>query len=188
MANSKTIVFIHGLFQNPKGWVEWKTYFEANGYNCYSPAYPFHEGEPAELRKNINPKLGKLTLGQVTDSVFTPNAEWFQQTFCNTMTLKEAEIEFDKSVVPESRNIARTSIKDDGYVDFKKPHQPILFISGSEDHLIPTSLNKKNFEAYKDKNSQKDFKIFAGRTHYICNQKNWEEVASYVKEWITNLK
>ncbi|MGV9004961.1 alpha/beta hydrolase [Flavobacterium sp.] len=257
MTHSKTIVFIHGLFQNPKGWTEWKTYFEAFGYTCYSPAYPFHEGEPAELRKNINSKLGKLTLGQVTeslatfidtlpekpilighsmgglcvqkllflgkgvagicidgvaprgimsfnwnflkanlplinpfkgDSVFTPNAEWFQQTFCNTLTLEETKIEFHKSVVPESRNIARTSIKDDGYVDFKKPHQPLLFISGAEDHLIPTSLNKKNFEAYKDKNSQKDFKIFAGRTHYICNQKNWEEVASYVKEWITNLK
>ena len=55
MTNSKTIVFIHGLFQNPKGWAEWKTYFEANGYTCYSPAYPFHEGEPAELQKILIP-------------------------------------------------------------------------------------------------------------------------------------
>ena len=69
MIQSKTIVFIHGLFQNPNGWAEWKTYFEASGYTCYSPAYPFHEGNPNELRKNINPKLGKLTLGQVTDSL-----------------------------------------------------------------------------------------------------------------------
>lgn len=256
MVQSKTIVFIHGLFQNPNGWAEWKNYFEAIGYTCYSPAYPFHEGNPNELRKNINPKLGTLTLGQVTDSlvtfidklpekpilighsmgglcvqkllyiqkgvagicidsvapkgimsfnwnflkaniplinpfkgnsVFTPNAEWFQQKFCNTMTLQEAQIEFEKSVVPESRNIARTSIKQDGYVDFKKPHRPLLFISGEEDHLIPSSLNKKNFDAYKDRNSKKELKFFAGRTHYICNQKNWEEVASYIKVWLNKL-
>jgi len=100
------------------------------------------------------------------------------------MPFQEAQIEFEKSVVPESRNIARTSIKQDGYVDFKKPHNPLLFIAGEEDHLIPISLNKKNFDAYKDKNSTKDFKIFAGRSHYICNQKNWEEVAIYIKDWL----
>ena len=36
MSKSKTIVFIHGLFVNPDSWVEWKTYFEAQGYKCYT--------------------------------------------------------------------------------------------------------------------------------------------------------
>ena len=49
---SKTIVFIHGLFMNNKTWDHWKTYFEAQGYTCYAPAHPKHEGEPAALRAN----------------------------------------------------------------------------------------------------------------------------------------
>lgn len=251
--NSKTIVFIHGLFMNSSSWEPWIKYFEANGYKCYSPSYPFHEGKPDELRKNIKPALGKLTFSQVIDSLSTfidklpekpilighsmgglavqklielnkgvagicidaappkgifsfkwsflkanlptinpfkgnsvckPTVKWFHYAFCNTMTLEQTKIEYDKFVVPESRNIPRSSTKKDGKVDFKKPHNPLLFIAGEKDNIIPSSLNRKNFNAYKDKNSKKEFKEFPGRTHYICGQQNWEEVAIFISEWI----
>lgn len=104
------------------------------------------------------------------------------------MTLEQTGIEYNKFVVPESRNIARSSTLNDGKIDFKKPHNPLLIIAGEKDNIIPSSLNKKNAEAYKDNNSKVDFKEFAGRTHYICGQKEWEEVAAYINEWITNLK
>jgi len=115
-----------------------------------------------------------------------PTVKWYQYAFCNTMTLAETQIEFDKFVVPESRNIPRSSTKADGKIDFTKPHQPLLFIAGEKDNIIPASLNKKNFEAYKDKTSKRDFKVFSNRTHYICGQKNWEEVADYINNWITS--
>ena len=63
----------------------------------------------------------------------------------------------------------------------------MLFIAGQEDHIIPASLNRKNFEAYKDTNSRRDFNEFEGRTHYICGQENWEEVAAYIADWIKKL-
>ncbi len=50
--DSKTIVFIHGLFVNNQSWNDWKAYFEDKGYVCYAPAHPGHEGNPAELRAN----------------------------------------------------------------------------------------------------------------------------------------
>lgn len=49
---SKTIVFIHGLFMNNHTWDTWKAYFENEGYTCYAPAHPKHEGNPTELRAN----------------------------------------------------------------------------------------------------------------------------------------
>jgi pimeloyl-ACP methyl ester carboxylesterase len=241
---------------NPNSWGPWINYFEAKGYTCHAPAYPFHEGEPAELRKNINPGLGTLTFGQVTEhlvsfintlpekpilighsmgglavqklielnkgvagvcidtappkgifstkwsflkanlptinplkgnSVCMPTVKWYHYAFCNTMTLEQTENEFNKFVVPESRNIPRSSTKNDGKIDFKKAHAPLLFIAGEKDNIIPSSLNKKNFEAYKDKNSKIDFKEFPGRTHYICGQPNWEEVAKYIYDWMYKL-
>ena len=54
--SSKTIVFIHGLFMNNQTWDDWKTLFEKEGYTCYSPAHPKHEGNPIELR--ANPPVG----------------------------------------------------------------------------------------------------------------------------------
>jgi esterase/lipase len=127
----------------------------------------------------INPLKG--------NSVCLPGVEWFQYSFCNTMSIEETTVEYIKSVVPESRNIPRSSTKKDGYVDFRNPHNPLLFIAGEKDHLIPSLLNKKNFKAYKDKNSITDFMVFAGRTHYICGQCNWQEVAGYILNWLNKL-
>lgn len=58
--NSKTIVFIHGLFMNNQAWDEWKLFFEKEGYTCHAPANPKHEGNPAELR--ANPPEGLATV------------------------------------------------------------------------------------------------------------------------------
>lgn len=256
MAKSKTIVFTHGLFVNPKSWNNWKDYFESKGYACYTPANPYHEGNPEDLRKNINPNLSKVgfeevvinvvkfidtlpekpivighSLGGLTimklvelnkaiagisidgaapkniippfqtvktmfpvinflkgNSVFQTNKKWFHNAFGNTLTRAESDKVFDEIAVPESRNIPRQTLyKSFAKVDFKKPHNPLLFIGGEKDHIIPPSLTKKIATAYKDKNSISDHKIFAGRSHYICGQDGWEKVADYVANWIAKL-
>lgn len=56
------IVFIHGMFLNPKSWETWKRFFEAKGYECQAPAWPLHDGEPTALRASIPPGLGELNL------------------------------------------------------------------------------------------------------------------------------
>jgi pimeloyl-ACP methyl ester carboxylesterase len=257
MIQSKTVVFIHGLFQNPRSWERWVRYFADRGYTCFTPAYPFHDGEPARLRKNINPELGRLTFAQVVNNlaafidslpeppvlighsmgglavqrliflnrgaagvcidtappkgVFSlkwsflkanlptinplmgkspclPSVAWFQYAFCNTMTLEQTQREYDLYVVPESRNIPRSSIGAEGSIDFKKPHVPLLFIAGEKDHIIPPSLNFKNYRAYKDPDSICEFTQFPARTHYICGQPDWDEVALYIAQWISKLK
>lgn len=57
---SKTIVFIHGLFMNNVTWDNWKSFFESKGYTCYAPAHPKHDGNPAELRANPPEDLEKV--------------------------------------------------------------------------------------------------------------------------------
>jgi len=113
-----------------------------------------------------------------------PSVKWFQYAFCNTMSLKETEDIYNTLVVPESRNIPRSGTKKQGRVDFKKKHVPLLFIAGEKDHIIPPSLNKKNAKAYKDLDSEVDLIEFEGRTHIICAQDGWEEVAAFILDWI----
>jgi esterase/lipase len=257
MGNTKTVVFIHGLFLNSKCWDEWKKYFEAKGYNCHSPSYPFHEGDPVELRKKRNSELKKLTFRKVIESLASfidslyekpivighsmgglavqkliyldkavagiainsappkgifsfewsfikanfpiinpfrgntlmlPSYGWWHYAFCNSMTKAESNIVYDDLTIPESRNIPRSILGKDGFIDFKKSHNPLLFIAGKKDHPIPSSLNKKNYNAYKDVNSEKEFKEFEGRTHYICGQKNWQEIADHIIRWLNDKK
>jgi pimeloyl-ACP methyl ester carboxylesterase len=65
----KNIVFIHGMFQNPKSWDKWINYFSDKGYNCIAPAWPLHEGEPADLRTNPPKGLGDLSLQTIVDKM-----------------------------------------------------------------------------------------------------------------------
>ena len=109
--------------------------------------------------------------------------ERFQYTFVNTLPLVEQREAYEKYVVPESRRIPRESLT--ARIDFARPHPPLLLIAGSADRLIPASLNKTNHARYKASPSITDFKEFAGRTHFIIGQKNWEEVADYALAWLS---
>jgi alpha-beta hydrolase superfamily lysophospholipase len=104
------------------------------------------------------------------------------------MTPVETQQAYDLFVVPESRNIPRSSTGSGGAIDFKKPHAPLLFIAGERDHNIPSSPNNTNYKAYKEPSSTCDLKEFPGRTHFICGQPGSEEVAQYVEQWISKLK
>lgn len=131
------------------------------------------------LRSNlpvVNPLAG--------DSPFVMSPEHFRYTFCHTMSVEAASAVHARYVVPESRNVARSSGGADGVVDLSAPHAPLLFVAGELDHIIPSALNRKNHEAYTHAGSVCEFKEFAGRTHWICGQDGWEEVATFVADWI----
>ncbi len=66
-----TIVLIHGMFQNPKSWENWITFFESKGYDVIAPAWPLHEGEPVYLRENPPKGLGELELETIITSMET---------------------------------------------------------------------------------------------------------------------
>ena len=65
----KTIVFIHGMFQNPKSWEKWIAYFNEKGYDCIAPDWPMHEGLPADLQNNPPVGLGNLHLQTIIDEM-----------------------------------------------------------------------------------------------------------------------
>jgi pimeloyl-ACP methyl ester carboxylesterase len=248
-----TIVFIHGMFQNPKSWDKWITFFKARGYNCIAPAWPLHDGEPQDLRAFPPENLGDLELQTIVDSVesvvtsldekpiiighsvgglivqllvnkglaemgvaidsVAPNAmlafDWgfmknsalitnpfkgnepfymdpdsFHESFANTLTKEESDKAWSEFAVHDSRNVLRDCMGEAGHIDLDATHQPLLFIGGSEDQIIPASLNQKNAEAYTDEVSITEFKEFAGRGHYICGQPGWDEVAGYIADWL----
>ncbi|WP_447752142.1 alpha/beta hydrolase [Sphingopyxis fribergensis] len=246
------ILFVHGMFQNAKSWEKWTGYFSERGFNCVSPSWPLHEGDPRALRESPPEGLGDLHLETVIDAVesevrrldrpvmighsvgglitqimankglvssgvainsVAPNAmidlDWgfiknsaiianplkgndpvlmdaktFHGAFANTLSEEEAEREFEKSATHDSRNVLRDCMGKAGRIDLDAPHAPLLLIGGEEDQIIPAHLTEKNFDAYSDKGSVTDFLPFAGRSHYICNEPGWEQVAEAALQFI----
>jgi pimeloyl-ACP methyl ester carboxylesterase len=109
----------------------------------------------------------------------------FQYTFTNDMPLAAQRAAFERHVVPESRRVPRESLFTK--VSFQRPHPPLLLVAGSNDHLIPASLNRTNFARYRSSPSRTDFREFSGRTHFIIGQDGWEEVAYYIDGWLHQL-
>ncbi|MBJ3785206.1 alpha/beta hydrolase [Devosia sediminis] len=248
----RQIVFVHGMFQNPKSWGKWLSYFEERGYECLAPAWPLHEGEPAALRANPPDGLGELDLKGVLASVeqvllgldapvvighsvgglvaqimlnrglagsavaispVAPNAmvdlDWgfiknsatianplkgnepveidaktFHAAFANTLSEAEAAAAFEQFATHDSRNVLRSCLGPDGHVDLDREHGPLLLIGAEEDQIIPAHLVEKNAEAYEDSVGMVSHRAFPGRSHYICGEPGWEEVAAHIAQWL----
>ena len=108
----------------------------------------------------------------------------FQYAFVNSLPLAQQQAAYARYVMPESRRVPAQSLTSVARIDFKRTHPPLLLIAGSADHIIPAGLNRSNYERYQNSPSPTDFKEFAGRTHFIIGQDNWEEVADFVAQWL----
>jgi pimeloyl-ACP methyl ester carboxylesterase len=126
---------------------------------------------------HINPFVSQSSPIQMT-------LERFQYTFVNDLPAEVQQAAFERYVVPESRRVPAGSLTKVAAIDFSSIHPPLLLVAGSNDHLIPASLNQSNYNRYKRSASVTDFKEFAGRTHFIIGQSGWEEVAGYIAEWL----
>lgn len=64
---SKTIMFVHGAWVTPASWQPFKDYFEALGYVCLAPAWPYLDRPMAELKRGVDPALAGITIKALVD-------------------------------------------------------------------------------------------------------------------------
>ena len=81
--------------------------------------------------------------------------EQWRYVFTNTFSEEEARRLYERYHIPASCSSAGVLANihpgpDDTHVDYKNPNRaPLLFISGSEDHLMPPSIQRSNAKHYK---------------------------------------
>jgi pimeloyl-ACP methyl ester carboxylesterase len=115
--------------------------------------------------------------------------QW-QYTFTNTFSEARGRELYERYHIPASGRIfwgsALANIhpgKADTYVDYKNPNRaPLLFISGSDDHLMPPKIQQSNAKHYKTAGTITDVKEFQG-PHLLPSIEGWEEVADYALDW-----
>lgn len=135
--------------------------------------------------KAVTPAFG---LFKSHDKTYLMTFKQWQYAFTNGMSIDEQKLAYDNNVTPESRRVARGAIGKHAKIHLKKPHAPLLFVSGDEDHIMPASLNRKNYRKYKDENSIKVYKEFPGRNHFAMAQPNWREDTDYILDWISKVE
>jgi pimeloyl-ACP methyl ester carboxylesterase len=139
---------------------------------------------PFQTLKTVLPAFGFFSFKKY----FMGTRKWYDYAFFNTTPDIEKEKAFEKYAVPESYKVSRQLVLNSfSKIDFKKPHEPILFIGGGNDHIFPSGLTKSIASKYKDTNSKVDVKIFESRSHFTCGEKGWETVADYILDWYEKL-
>ena len=110
----------------------------------------------------------------------------FQYAFADHLNGEELHNAF-MDIVPQGKLVARDSLTSAAKINFKAKTKPLLFIAGEKDKIIPASLNKTNFNKYKNAPSKTDFRMFPNRKHNLIMDKGWEEIAAFIYEWINHL-
>jgi pimeloyl-ACP methyl ester carboxylesterase len=65
--SKQNIVFIHGAWVTARCWHNFRGYFEAQGFNCLVPDWPYDDRPVAELRATPDPALATLGVGEIAD-------------------------------------------------------------------------------------------------------------------------
>jgi alpha-beta hydrolase superfamily lysophospholipase len=116
--------------------------------------------------------------------------QW-RYAFTNTFSEDEARRLYEQYHIPASGNVFWGSVlanihpgHDATYVNYKNPDRaPLLFLSGSEDHLMPPSVQRSNAKHYKAEGTITEIKVYEGRSHLMPSQEGWDEVADYALSW-----
>ncbi len=115
--------------------------------------------------------------------------EQWQYAFTNTFSEEQSRALYERYHVPASGSIfwgsALANIHpghDDTYVDYHNDARaPLLFISGSEDHLMPPKIQQSNAKHYKS-DTVTEIMQFEG-PHLLPAKDGWQEVADYALDW-----
>jgi pimeloyl-ACP methyl ester carboxylesterase len=64
---AKTVLFVHGAWVTSACWEPFKSWFEARGYACQAPPWPYLDRPVAELKGGIDPRFADLTISGLVD-------------------------------------------------------------------------------------------------------------------------
>ncbi|MFG2046560.1 alpha/beta hydrolase [Micromonospora sp. NPDC048935] len=115
--------------------------------------------------------------------------EW-KYAFTNTFSDEEAKALYERYHIPANGGILWGSVlanfqpgHQDTWVDYRNDNRaPLLFISGSEDHIMPTAVQRSNLKHYKP-NTITEHVEYEGYAHLLPAQKGWEEIADFALDW-----
>jgi pimeloyl-ACP methyl ester carboxylesterase len=117
--------------------------------------------------------------------------EQWHYAFTNAFSEEESRALYERYHVPASGRILWNSVlanlepgHQDLWVDYRNEGRaPLLFVSGSEDHIMPPKVQQSNLKHYKGKTTVTEIVEHQGYCHLLPAQDGWKEIADSVLDW-----
>jgi pimeloyl-ACP methyl ester carboxylesterase len=118
-------------------------------------------------------------------------ADQWKYAFANTYSDKESLAFFDRYHIPASGRMLFDSVlanfqpgHQGAWVNFKNPNRaPLVFLSGSEDHIMPPAVQASNAKHDKGEGTITAHETYEARRHLMVAGPDWEEITDRALEW-----
>lgn len=122
----------------------------------------------------------------------TLSAKEFHYVFANTLSAEASVAVYERYHIPAPGPLLWSGVlanltpgRDDCSVNFANAGRaPLLFIAGGADHIMPPRVSQTSADHHRASGAVTAYKEFPGRSHYICGERGWEEVAAYALNWV----
>lgn len=116
--------------------------------------------------------------------------EQWRYAFTNTFTDEESAALYERYHVPASGRILWGGVlanfqpgMQDTWVDYHNAARaPLLFVSGSEDHIMPPAVQQSNKKHYRS-SAVTEIREYEGVAHLLPAQAGWQAIADDVLAW-----
>ncbi|WP_131105494.1 alpha/beta hydrolase [Ornithinimicrobium sufpigmenti] len=116
-------------------------------------------------------------------------AQW-RYAFTNTFTEEESARLYERYHIPADGGILWDSVlanfqrgMQGTWVDYQNDARaPLLFVSGSEDHIMPPAVQRSNKKHYSSTATTEIWE-YEGYAHLLPAQEGWEQIADDVLTW-----
>ncbi len=140
-------------------------------------------GLPLDAALSAWPVLGDPFSG---GKVVSMTKSFFATRFANGLPRDQVDEHFSRYVVPTAGKVYWDGVLANGagpinWASSTRP--PLLLIGGGRDLIAPASMTKAIFKNQKRARSVTEIKIYEDRSHYLCAEPGWEEVADFALSW-----
>ena len=190
-----TIVLVHGFWLTPRSWEHWITHYEAKGFKVLAPGYPGFEVEVEALNADPKPivehgagdrraaRERRQAAARDTPTIIGHSAGGVFTQLLLDRGYGAAGVVLNSAPTEGVRVAPRDSVlanikpgKQETWVDYHNGNRaPLLFVSGSEDDIMPPSVQKSNMKHCKGKTTE--------GPHFMPALEGWEKIADHALEW-----
>jgi pimeloyl-ACP methyl ester carboxylesterase len=117
--------------------------------------------------------------------VLTMSYHAFATTFAQTLPEAKKKPAYDRYIVPTPGRIFYQGAFGIGTsINANNPNRaPLLLITGEEDITVTPPSVQVAYNKQRKAPSLTELKMFPGRSHFLCIEPGWEEVADYALAW-----
>jgi pimeloyl-ACP methyl ester carboxylesterase len=116
--------------------------------------------------------------------VMTMSRKYFGNRFAQKVPKEEQDATYDRYIVPTPGKVYWDGLLNSPKIQWDNPKRPpLLLIGGGKDLIADASMTRWIYNKQKRAPSLTELKIFPDRSHWLCLDRGWEEIADCAIEW-----